>query len=76
MPGNLSSEFFDVAENLTDFPAIGRKVPEAEGRDDVREQIFRGYRIMYLLQFDQIVILTVMHGSRDLNGMENKPWQT
>ncbi len=31
-------------EKLVDFPKIGRPVPEAESRDDVRELIYRGYR--------------------------------
>jgi len=65
---------FDVAQHLADHPEIGRKVPEAENRDDVRELIFQGYRIMYLRQPDQVVILTVIHGSRNLVGIDNKPW--
>ncbi len=67
---------FELVENLTDFPAIGRKVPEAADRDDVRELIFQGYRIMYLQQSEQVSILTVIHGSRDLIGMDNKPWES
>ncbi len=35
-------------EKLAKFPDIGRKVPEAEERNDVRELIFQGYRIIYL----------------------------
>jgi len=27
-------------EKLTEFPKIGRTVPEAQGRDDVRELIY------------------------------------
>ncbi len=34
-------------EKLEDFPKIGRPVPEAESRDDVRELIYQGYRIIY-----------------------------
>jgi toxin ParE1/3/4 len=33
-------------EKLAEFPKIGRA--EAEGRDDVRELIYQGYRIIYL----------------------------
>jgi len=67
---------FDVAEHLADFPTMGRKVPEAEDRDDIRELIFQGYRIMYWLRPNRIDILTVIHGSRDVEGMDNKPWPT
>jgi toxin ParE1/3/4 len=34
-------------EKLAQFPNIGRPVPEAQGRDDVRELIYQGYRIIY-----------------------------
>lgn len=64
-----------TVEKLADFPAIGRYVPEACGREDIRELIFQGYRIIYLLKSNIIFILTVIHGSRDLEGMLNKPWE-
>ena len=60
-------------ERLADFPDIGRKVPEAEERTDIRELIFQGYRIIYLHQENHIYIVTVLHGSRDLSGMD-KLW--
>ena len=65
---------FEVAEHLTDFPAMGRKVPEAEDRDNIRELIFQGYRMLYWQQPDRVCILAVIHGSRDIAGMDNKPW--
>jgi plasmid stabilization system protein ParE len=61
-------------EKLEQFPKIGRPVPEAEGRDDVRELIYQGYRIIYLTQPGRIFIVTIIHGSRDLSGGEAKPW--
>ena len=61
-------------ENLADYPDIGREVPEAEEREDVRELIFQGYRIIYLRQPNRIYIMTVIHGSRDLSGIDNKLW--
>ncbi len=61
-------------ENLETFPKMGRPVPEAEGREDVRELIYQGYRIIYLAQPKQVFIVTIVHGSRDLEGQENKPW--
>lgn len=61
-------------EKLEEFPKIGRPVPEAEGRDDVRELIYQGYRIIYLTKPDRVFIVTIMHGSRDLAGEEVKPW--
>ncbi len=57
---------------LIQHPKIGRSVPEAKKRDDVREIVFHGYRIIYLLEPTRIVVLTVVHGSRDLRRL--KPW--
>jgi len=55
---------------------MGRKVPEADNRNDVRELIVQGYRIIYLLQTpEKLQILTVLHGSRDLGGEDKKPWE-
>lgn len=64
----------EATDKLETYPRLGRKVPETDDRDDVRELIVQGYRIIYLLQTDQLQILTVIHGSRDLAGQEKKPW--
>lgn len=61
-------------EKLEEFPKIGRPVPEAEGRDDVRELIYQGYRIIYRTLPERIVIVTIIHGSRNLADKEIKPW--
>jgi len=36
--------------------------------------LLSGYRIIYRLQTDQLQILTVIHGSRNLAAKEVKPW--
>ncbi len=64
---------FDAAEKLQDHPQMGRPVPEAD-RDDVRELIFQGYRIIYRTQSDCVHVITVIHGSRNLAAKEVKPW--
>jgi len=61
-------------EGLNDFPQQGRVVPEA-GQADVREIIFRGYRIIYRTAPDHLLIVTVVHGSRNLAGQGNQPWE-
>ena len=48
---------------LTGYPGSGRTVPEI-GNPDIRELIYRGYRIVYRLNEDQIEILTVFEGHR------------
>lgn len=64
---------FYAVEKLPSFPEMGRKVPEAEDRNDVRELIFQGYRIIYSLQANAVCIIAVIHGARDLSAM-SKPW--
>jgi len=61
-------------EKLADHPKIGRPVPEAEERDDVRELIYQGYRIIYLTLPEKAFIVTIIHGSRNLTEEEVKPW--
>lgn len=48
---------------LSDNPRSGRTVPEI-GNPDIRELIYRGYRIVYRLNGDRIDILTVFEGHR------------
>ena len=55
-----------ATERLVPFPRSGRIVPEWNA-DDVREIIQPPYRVIYrLFAEDQIHILTVHHGARDL----------
>jgi len=62
------------AEKIRDFPSLGRKIPEAH-REDIREIIFQAYRIIYRIRADRVEILTVVHGGRDLDSEEVKPWE-
>jgi plasmid stabilization system protein ParE len=56
-------------------PRIGRVVPEF-GREDLREVLFRGYRIVYLLRGDTVTVPRVVHGARDLAGLAGRePWE-
>ncbi len=64
----------EATDKLLDHPRIGRPVPEAYHRDDVRELIVQGYRIIYRLTPGIVHILTVIHGSRNLAGNEVMPW--
>ncbi|HCS64000.1 MAG TPA: type II toxin-antitoxin system RelE/ParE family toxin [Cellvibrio sp.] len=64
----------ETVDLLREQPLMGREVPEAE-RGDVRELIFHNYRIMYLVRTDLLYIVAIIHGSRDLTRMENKPWE-
>jgi plasmid stabilization system protein ParE len=53
-----------ATDRLAQFPESGRSVPEF-ARPDVREVIYRPYRIVYrLVGTDELHILTVHHGAR------------
>lgn len=60
------SNIFHATKKLNIFPLSGRITPEFN-REDIREIIFRNYRIIYHLQNETITILTVIHGARILN---------
>ena len=65
----------ESAETLLKTPQIGRIVPEFT-RPDLREVIFRAYRIVYFVQDNAVVILRVVHGSRDLLALvRREPWE-
>jgi len=51
----------DAVRRLTDFPSSGRAVPEV-GRDDLREIILEGYRVVYQIRGDRIIVVTVFEG--------------
>jgi len=63
-----------ATRRLREFPESGRIIPEAEDKT-LREIIVQGYRVMYRLETDRVLVLAVMHGSRDVTGQEKKPWE-
>lgn len=67
-------KIFAAVGKLERFPGIGRPVPEADD-ENIRELIYRDYRIMYRLEQKRVLILTVIHGARNLEHREIKPWE-
>lgn len=62
-----------ATRRLGEFPESGRKIPEAED-SAMREIIVQDYRVMYRVETAEVLILAVMHGSRNLNNPDNQPW--
>jgi toxin ParE1/3/4 len=62
---NLVDRLVEATERLETFPLSGRVVPEFE-RAELREVIFRSYRMVYLLVDDLVTIPRVVHAARDL----------
>lgn len=54
-----------VAEQAGELPFAGRRVPEFE-REDMREMIKRGYRVMYRVSDELVEIVAVIEGHRIL----------
>jgi toxin ParE1/3/4 len=58
----------EAGVSLDIFPERGRKVPEFD-RADIREILVGNYRLIYLLAPTTIIIVTILHTSRDLDGL-------
>jgi addiction module RelE/StbE family toxin len=59
------------SRQIADSPLSGRRVPEYD-MDQIRE-IFEGpYRILYHITSDQIDILAILHGARNLLSSEGR----
>ena len=52
-------DIFNQVGQLEDFPEIGRYIPEMDGRNDLRELLFKNYRIIYKIEKSAVYILTV-----------------
>ncbi|MCH7473964.1 MAG: type II toxin-antitoxin system RelE/ParE family toxin [Gemmatimonadetes bacterium] len=54
---------FDVVGKLVQFPRRGRVVPEV-GRPEIRELLYKGYRVVYRVDQKQVLVLTARHQRR------------
>ena len=63
------TEILSVSRNVREFPLIGRVVPEI-GDERIRERFIYSYRLVYQVEFEQVLIVAVIHGKRVL---ENVP---
>ncbi len=53
------------SKQIGDVPLSGRRVPEYDV-DQIREMIEGSYRIIYHIKSDQIDVLAVIHGARNV----------
>lgn len=58
-------DIFAAVGRLRSFPQSGRAVPEVN-RSDIREILFKKYRVVYRIARQQVSILTVRHGKQRL----------
>ncbi|MBY9005911.1 MAG: type II toxin-antitoxin system RelE/ParE family toxin [Candidatus Lokiarchaeota archaeon] len=59
---NLAKKIIYIVENLIQFPKMGRIVPELEN-EEIREVIYRNFRIIYRLKENVLEITRIIHGS-------------
>ena len=59
-------DIFARVEKLSHAPRSGRMVPE-EMRDELREIIWKKYRIIYRLEDGQINIVTIVHSRQNFD---------
>ena len=58
-------DIFGAVDKLKEFPESGRAVPEVK-RPNIRELIFKNYRVIYRIGRKQVAILTVRHSKQRL----------
>lgn len=69
------NRIIDSVEKLRTAPMIGRIVSEFNRRN-LREVLFRQYRVVYLLRRETAIVLRVVHGARDLTRLiQREPWE-
>jgi toxin ParE1/3/4 len=62
---NVVDGIFTSVRRLEHYPESGRRVPESE-RTDLREVIHGNYRVIYRVEPDRLVVLTVRHARQEL----------
>ncbi len=62
----LVKQIYEMVSHLKQFPKLGRKVPEY-GDPELREILYKTYRIIYLIKKEHLEIISIIHGSRKLN---------
>ena len=59
----VAARLIDSVERLAQFPNSGRVVPEFQN-PELREVLWRNYRVVYRVSGGRIEVVTVFHGSR------------
>ena len=59
----VAEKIIEASRNLTQFPQVGRIVPELDN-DKIRERFVYSYRLIYRIEDDVVLIAAVVHGKR------------
>ncbi len=69
---SVVSKIYDKSNILKDFPKIGRIVPELND-ENIREIFAYNYRIIYKIEKDSILIISIVHGKMLLKNHNTTP---
>ncbi len=61
-------EILDAGNSLKVFPKRGRIVPEIND-ENIRELFIKEYRLIYQIEKEEVNILGIVHGRRDLRNI-------
>ena len=64
-------EVLAAGKDLNQFPERGRWVPEIND-NDIREIFVKSYRLIYKIKENEVIILALIHGARDLESLWRK----
>ncbi|HBC32151.1 MAG TPA: type II toxin-antitoxin system RelE/ParE family toxin [Clostridiales bacterium] len=70
----LIEKVFGAVEKLSVFPRLGREVPEIK-KENIREIIYRNYRILYRIDTEVLYIIAIIHAARDFNQVKLNQWE-
>ena len=71
-PGNegpVAKRFFARVESLPDQPGQGRRGPEHEGAQELREVFVHRWRVIYRVSDAAVTIVAIVHGARLLKNV-------
>lgn len=60
----VSRRVFERAESLTEQPRQGRRVPEYDGSNELREVFIHSWRLIYSVTSEEVQIVAIVHGAR------------
>ncbi len=61
----FARKIITMVEDIPRFPKVGRIVPEY-GDENLREKIYKNYRIVYRLKESIVEIVAICHGAKTL----------
>jgi len=68
---SVVTDILSITRSLSDYPLIGRIVPEL-GDEDIRERLIYSYRIVYCRKPDEILIVAVIHGKQLIENISSR----